>query len=125
MVVPSSDRKEYVSLLGNIGIQINDDFFVCPTSREELMRFGTINHSCEPNAGVANILGLTAIKDIEKGQEIVLDFAFYETIFDPFQCNCGSKNCRKVIKPTDWKNKNLQKKYGKYFSPYLREKFKK
>ena len=123
VIVPVKDWRKYESVLGNFGVQISDDFFIRPTSREELEKTGTINHSCNPNLGLSNGLTLITIKNISEGEELATDYAFYEKAFASFKCNCKSKDCRKVIRPTDWKNKALQKKYGKYFSPYLREKF--
>jgi len=123
IIVPTSERQEYISLVGPFGHQISKDFFICPSSRKELKRIGTFNHSCNPNMGYQDLLTGVAIKNINQGEEIVLDYSFYETSLKSFECNCSSINCRRIIKPTDWKNKKLQKKYGKYFSPYLREKF--
>lgn len=46
-----------------------------------------------------------------------------ETYFEPFKCRCGSSGCRKTIRPTDWRIPEIQRKYGRYFSPYLQKKF--
>lgn len=54
-----------------------------------------INHSCEPNAGLRNNVNLFAIKKIKKDEEIYYDYSI--TWFDGFNCQCGSKNCRKHI----------------------------
>lgn len=124
VIVPTSEIENYREKQGHIGIQIDDDFFICPTSRDELEETGAFNHSCNPNVGFKNLITLVAIKDIRKGEELVFDYAFCESHFEPFTCKCGSKNCRKIIKQTDWKLEKLREKYGEYFSPYLKEKFK-
>lgn len=124
IVVPSSEIDEYWEKIGHIGIQIDDEFFIVPSNRKELEKTGIFNHSCKPNCGFSNQIILVAIKEIKKGEELVFDYAFNETLMEEFKCNCGSKECRKIIKPTDWKNKEIQEKYGKYFSPYLKEKIK-
>jgi N-methylhydantoinase B/oxoprolinase/acetone carboxylase alpha subunit len=59
---------------------------------------GAINHSCEPNAVVrkGRIVAWSCIKD---GDEITIDYKKTETkLAFPFNCNCGSKNCRRRIK---------------------------
>ncbi len=122
VIVPRSEIGRYWKNMGHIGIQIDDDFFIVPTSREELEKTGVFNHSCEPNCGMASSLRLSAIKDIQKGEEIVFDYAFTESFMEEFECKCGSKNCRKIVRATDWKISELQSKYGDYFSPYLKNK---
>lgn len=53
-----------------------------------------INHSCEPNTRVKKYCDI-AIRDIKHGEEITSDYEKGGLI--SFQCQCGSKNCRKVI----------------------------
>jgi SET domain-containing protein len=54
-----------------------------------------VNHSCDNNARVSYQNGkiyYVAVRDIQKGEEIVAD---YEMISDkPEPCHCGAKNCR-------------------------------
>ncbi len=58
-----------------------------------------INHSCDPNAGLKDNVNLIAIKNIGVNEEIVFD---YSTCMDEdcstMKFNCGSKNCRGIIK---------------------------
>lgn len=124
IVVPVSEIKEYWKKVGDFGKQINDNFCIVPSTKEEIEKGGAFNHSCEPNVGWAGDIQVVAIKNIKKGEEITMDYGMYDTLTMPFECNCGSKDCRKIIKPDDWKNPKLQKKYYKYFSPYLKEKIK-
>lgn len=56
-----------------------------------------VNHSCEPNTKAMNNSDI-AIKNIKKDEEIITDYGTYDAIGQDFTCNCGSKNCRKVIK---------------------------
>lgn len=125
IVVPVSEIKEYWDKIGHFGAQVNDDFYIVPSTKEEVEKDGSTNHSCEPNVGWVGDIQIIAMKDIKKGDEITADYGMYDTISEPFKCNCGSKNCRKIIKPDDWKIPELQKKYYEYFSPYLKEKIKK
>lgn len=120
VIVPTTEIREYWKIMGHVGIQISNDFFIVPTTREELEQKGVFNHSCEPNLGFSDSITLIAIRDIEPEEELVFDYAFNETYHDSMECKCGSSNCRHTIKPDDWKNPELKEKYGKYYSPYLR-----
>lgn len=124
VIVPASDRKKYLEEVGHVGLFVNENFFIGPKTRRGSIAQGQINHSCEPNVGFISELSLVAIKNIAPGEELVIDYSMYDGRLDPFACNCKSPNCRKVVKPDDWKNPELQKKYGQYFSPYLKAKFK-
>jgi SET domain-containing protein len=116
-----ADMQEHWDALGHVGTQIDDEFFIVPTSREELELKGTINHSCEPNTGFKDQVQLFAIRDIKSGEELTLDYAFCETSYPMnFSCNCGSKNCRKTVTNDDWKIKEIQGRYFDYFSPYIK-----
>ena len=65
------------------------------------------------------------MRDIKKGEEITTDYAFFVTSNTlTLNCQCGSPNCRGVIRHTDWQLKSLQKKYKKYFQIYIQEKIK-
>lgn len=107
--------------------QISDEVSICPLNEKTADGIFHINHSCEPNAGMKNEITLIAIRDIAKGEEILLDYAFVDAdigktiINETIVCNCGSKTCRKVQDGKSWKNKNLQKKYFAYFSPYIKK----
>ena len=125
IIVPKSEIEKIWKEIGHVGIQMDENFFICPTSREELEDTGVFNHACEPNAGFKSSIVLVAIRDIKSGEEIVFDYAFNETYFEPFKCNCKMYNCRKIIKPTDWQIKEIQEKYSEYFSPYLKNKISK
>ncbi len=86
-----------------------------------------INHSCDPNAGYKGQIFLVAMRDIDAGEEICIDYA---TILhasegvEPYRlkCYCGSDNCRDVITDEDWKIPELQKRYDGYFQHFLQEK---
>ncbi len=123
IVVPRSQISKCRRKIGHIGIQIQDDFWLVPANRTELEGYGAPNHSCAPNIGFSSSNIYIAIRNINQKEEICVDYAFMESDFQQFNCNCKSTNCRKIIKPDDWKNPELQKKYGEYFSPYLKKKF--
>lgn len=60
----------------------------------------TINHSCDPNAGIRNKSDLYAIKDISVGEEITYDYSTTigtDDHLSQMSCRCGTPNCRLVI----------------------------
>lgn len=122
IIVPKGEIKEYRKIISHAGIQVSDDFFIVPSSHEEIVKQGIFNHSCEPNIGFNSSITTVAIRDIKSGEELVMNYAFMETFFDPFKCNCGSPNCRKIIDSNIWKDSEFQKRYLVYYSPYLRNK---
>ena len=122
IVVPKTEIAEYRKLVSHAGIQVSDDFFIVPSSTEEIVEYGIFNHSCEPNVGFSTSVTMIAIKDIKPGEELVMNYAFMESFFDSFECKCGSSECRKIINSNTWKDSEFQKKYLEFYSPYLRRK---
>lgn len=56
-----------------------------------------VNHSCSPNTKAVDQADI-AIRDIAPGEEITSDYG--HSTLTPFDCSCGSKNCRgKIIGP--------------------------
>ena len=56
-----------------------------------------VNHSCDPNV-VEKERVAYAIKDIKKGEEITIDYDKIAYLEKPFECQCGSKNCRGLVR---------------------------
>ena len=122
VIVHHSQIAEYRQVMTQVGIQVDDDFFIVPTTRQELETFGVFNHSCQPNIGFSSSISFIAMKDIDVGEELVFDYAFCETAFPSFPCACGTATCRHTVTENDWKDITIQKKYLSYFSPYLKKK---
>lgn len=57
----------------------------------------SVNHSCEPNVEEKDRIGY-AIKDIDKGEEVTIDYDLVAHLEKPFNCRCGSKNCRGFVR---------------------------
>jgi len=87
-----------------------------------------INHSCDPNSYVKTVDGIRkvlAMRDIQKGEEIVGDYSINGYNEGTFKCRCGSKNCRLVYQGNFFKlPKALQNKYLPYLDYWFVEQFK-
>ncbi len=80
-----------------------------------------INHSCDPNAWLDG-LDVVARRDIGKGEEIRMDYATYGgNILSPFECTCGSPECRGRIREDDHLQ-TFMEAYGPHLSDYVRRK---
>ena len=98
-------------------LQIEEAFYLMTPSMEPSDCF---NHSCQPNVGLSGQIGLIAMRDIDVGEEVCLDYAMCDgTDYDEFVCSCGAPNCRGRITGEDWRRPELWEQYDGYFSPYL------
>ena len=72
-----------------------------------------VNHSCDPNAGMRNSVELHALRNIEVGEEIRMDYS--TTMLEggcwTMDCRCGSKKCRHVIRDFDQLPSSLRETY--------------
>lgn len=126
-IVSSEEFKKLPNELQRYCLQIEDDFFLIPASKDNIENSSTfINHSCEPNVGFDGQVTYVALRDIQEGEELAHDYAMSNTtdIYN-CECNCGSENCRGVVcRGDEWKSKELQDKYGKYFAWFILKKIK-
>ncbi len=98
---------------------LTDEVFVSWSPEAEDWK--PINHSCDPNAWIEG-LDLVARRKIKAGEEITIDYAtFYNERMDAFDCHCGSRKCRKVIRGTDYLE-DFVERYGDHVSDYVKTK---
>ena len=119
-VLSREQFKKKRKIVGDSYIQIDDDFFLAPLTKEEhdtVMMF--LNHSCDPNVGVKGQITYVAMRDIKPGEELTLDYAMIDDDDFAMICGCNKPNCRKTVTGRDWKRKELQKKYGEYFATFI------
>ena len=123
LVVPIEEAADFRKKMGSLrGLQISEGFMLVVAEPSEAM----FNHSCEPNLGLSGPITTIAIRDIQPGEEVLYCYYFSDIHFDAFPCTCGASTCRKIVKPTGWKDDYIfQEKYFKYYSPYLQEKIRK
>ena len=113
-------RDQVERRLGPAEIQVTDDLFIGPTTPKE--REGGmmhLNHSCEPNLGVAGQIVFVALRDIVKDEELTFDYAMTDDEPYEMRCNCGATNCRGVVTERDWMMKEVQQQYDGYFSWFI------
>ncbi|KAI8907381.1 putative huntingtin interacting protein [Gorgonomyces haynaldii] len=76
--------------------------YIDASKRGNISRF--MNHSCNPNCalqkwvvGAQVRVGMFAIKDIEKGEELTFDYKFERYGQEAQPCYCGEDNCKGFI----------------------------
>ena len=99
-------------------LQLNNDQYLLSGDVPEAGDM--INHSCEPNCGMAGTSRVQALMDIDVGEELSFDYAMSDSSqYDEFTCACGKDKCRAKITGMDWQKRDLQAKYSNYFSAYI------
>lgn len=85
-----------------------------------------INHSCESNAGFKASRRLYATKAIERGQEITIDYSTIDHInIWTLDCNCGSKNCRTIIRAVQYLSVEEFERLLPYIPQFFRQTWRK
>ena len=123
-VVDGARLAELPERLRNSDVQIADDLHLVALTEQEyepVMLF--LNHSCEPNVGFAGNVVLVAMRDVAAGEELTTDYALFDDYDGEMACGCGTPSCRRVVHGRDWQRPELQARYGRYFSWYLRRRF--
>ena len=106
-------------------IQIEEGLYIAPRSADEVeANILCLNHSCNPNVGVRGQITFVAMRDIPKDAELTIDYAMIDG--DPaerMECSCGAPECRKIITGSDWRRREIQRRYAGYFSRYIHDRF--
>lgn len=113
----------YASFVINSYLPISDEYYmaaITPEEEDEIKLYN--NHSCNPNCGMHGEITFVAMRDINAGEELTIDYAFVDNEDYSFECHCGSEKCRGTITGFDWKIRELQDKYYQYFAQYLKDK---
>ena len=106
-------------------IQIEEGLYIAPRGADEVeANILCLNHSCNPNVGVRGQITFVAMRDIPKDAELTIDYAMIDG--DPaerMECSCGAPECRKTITGSDWRRREIQRRYAGYFSRYINDRF--
>ena len=117
-VINQSELTNYSPDRVSRSLQLNSDTYLLSGDIPEAGDM--INHSCEPNCGMAGTSSVQALRDIEIGEELSFDYAMSDSSqYDEFNCACGKDKCREKITGSDWQKNDLQAKYSNYFSAYI------
>jgi hypothetical protein len=73
--------------------------------------------------GFAGNTVLVAMRSIDPGEELTTDYVLFDDYDGEMECQCGTATCRRSINGRDWRRRDLQRKYGGYFSSYLLRRF--
>ena len=119
-LVTGEELGQICELVGDLALQIDDDFYITPTNLDEIYDMSVfINHSCDPNVGFLGQVTYVAMRDIMAGEELCHDYSMERSDDYFLECQCGSPLCRHQITGNDWKLSELQLRYSHYFSIYL------
>jgi hypothetical protein len=119
-VVDEATYQRHKEVIGNSDIKIADGFHLAALDAEEYERVMLfLNHRCDPNVGVQGNSVFVAMRDVEPGEELTIDYAMIDDCDDRMECRCGAAGCRGVVTGRDWRIGELQRRYGRYFSTYL------
>lgn len=96
-----------------------DDRTWLATSKDNYAYY--LNHSCDANSGLRDQVVVVAMRTIEKGEEITLDYSITEA--DPYwkmKCKCGHRNCRKIIRSIHFLSEEIYRRYEPFVPEFLR-----
>ena len=140
IVIPKWNESFYDGMEGWIRLDRRQVLKLPPETRKLFLRYGLdtdfnqiigpvdinfvttpdnfINHACDPNLRYDAAGNVVAARDIRKGEEVFIDYGCFIVNFDePFDCSCGSHNCRGRIRRQDWKK--LAVTYGMNMPRFL------
>jgi hypothetical protein len=94
-------------------------FLIAPLSQADIDY--SMNHSCEPNCGMAGSVAWCALRRLVGPVELTYDYCMGEAWEDDwsFACRCGAPSCRGRVTGEDWKTPDLQERYWGYFAPHV------
>ena len=78
-----------------------------------------INHSCEPNCGIKNLIDIVAMRPIAAGEEFSWDYDMSDDSDWVMHCRCGSPRCRHVLAGFRYLPAAFRQDYEGYISDYL------
>lgn len=117
-IVTGAELDELPDEIRRHTVQVEEDLYLASLTPDEAPDF--INHSCAPNAGLQGQITVVAMRRIEPGEDVTIDYAMCDgASYDEFDCECGAPECRSRVTGNDWRIPALWLRYTGYFSPYL------
>ena len=93
---------------------------VTTTEYEAVMLY--INHSCDPNVGIRGNIVFVAMRDVDTGEELTIDYAMIDDNDGAMACTCGSPTAAASSTGGTGGAGDLQVRYRGWFSWYLQRK---
>jgi len=116
-------RGEPVPSRTRHSIQIDENLHIIVDSPIQLL-----NHSCDPNCGLlvprgAEHLEVHALRRIEPGEELTIDYATFEReiLFMEPPCLCNAASCRGEIIGYEGLPASRREALGSFIAEYLRD----
>lgn len=109
------DYTPEFALEGANWIGVGDREWLIPEADDPVL---FLNHSCNPNVFITRNLEVISARDIPANAELLLDYS--STELDPFwkmNCNCGSADCRHVVRNFSSLPLAKQLQYRNYIHP--------
>jgi len=81
----------------NYALPLYPGFYIAETNEKDLDAADFINHSCDPNCVIKNLLVMVTKRKIVRGKELTADFDAGPKYGVRTMCLCGNPKCRKVV----------------------------
>ena len=95
-IVPEKDLDYTMEFFTQRVIQVEEGLFLVGSL--PLEPTDCFNHSCEPNSYVNDCIKLFALRDVNAGEELTIDYGTtYISNTQNFKCLCGTESCRGQI----------------------------
>jgi|BarGraNGADG00212_1021973.scaffolds.fasta_scaffold38177_2 SET domain-containing protein len=76
---------------GNFSLQVAADKFLCPRTAADVAKVALfLDHGCNPNVGHRGRFAFVAMRTIDPGEELLIDYAMGKATPDEWDCTCGS-----------------------------------
>ena len=96
--------------------QISEGMFLGSTSLSAIDDAERFNHGCEPNVGVKGQIVVLARRAMLPGEELLFEYETTDIAPAPFDCHCGSEQCRGRIDGSAWRSDVFQKEHSEWLS---------
>ena len=80
VIVAGARLEEYSHYAQTHGLQVDDDLYLLPLTEDDPSDY--FNHCCNPNAGLRGEITLVAMRDIEAGEELTMDYRLMDEHHD-------------------------------------------
>ncbi len=81
----------------NYALPLYPGFYIAETKEKDLDASDFINHSCDPNCRIINLLVMVTQRRIRAGEELTSDFDSGPDLGIKSRCGCGSEKCRHIV----------------------------